>query len=82
MGSTNVQLNYKGICPPRNLSKRPTCIFLSDVGISSLSQLNRGKIVPIAECIDYRVTETVGSFTGVIVPINYLFLSKMKINNF
>lgn len=38
--------------------------------------------MPNAECIDYRVTETVGSFTGVMVPINYLFLSKMKINHF
>lgn len=35
-----------------------------------------------SECIDYRVAETVGSFTGAKVPINYLFLSKMIINCF
>lgn len=38
--------------------------------------------MPVAERIDYRVTESVGSFTGVMVPVNYLFLSKMKINHF
>lgn len=78
-GSASVQHNYKGICPLRNLSKRPICIFPSDVDIFGLNQLNRQIIVPIAECIDYKVTETVGSFTGAMVPINNLSQSKMKI---
>lgn len=77
-GNTSVHLNYKGICPLHNLSKYPICIFPSVVDISCLSQLNRENTMPIEECVDYRVPETVGSLTGVMVTTNYLFSVKWK----
>lgn len=38
--------------------------------------------MPIAECTDYKDTKTMRSFTAAMFPMNYLSLSKMKVNHF
>lgn len=81
MGNTSVHLDYKGTSPLHNLSTCPICIFPSDVDISSLNQLNRERTVPIAECIDYRVPETVGSFIGVIIWSPQIICSQKNENS-